>query len=109
MRNAMTLRAVLPAQEHLKAHGTARRPAHGPFASPALVRTALADLLAHTLAFVNALAGVFCAQEASDALSNRDSPYWTPGPEELFSLNVHRALCERRADWASGPYATDAR
>lgn len=52
MRNAMTLRGVLTAQVNFKAHGggTLGQP-HGLFNFPALIRTPLADLLAHARTF----------------------------------------------------------
>lgn len=53
------LRGILAAQGNLKARRAARRPALRAFASPALARIPLADLLAHTRIFVNALEGVF--------------------------------------------------
>lgn len=54
------LRGILAAQGDLKARRAARRPALRAFRSPpALVRIPLADLLAHTRIFVNALEGVF--------------------------------------------------
>ena len=54
------LRGILAAQGNLKARRAARRPALRAFRSPpALVRIPLADLLAHTRIFVNALEGVF--------------------------------------------------
>lgn len=53
VRNAMTLRGVLTAQVNFKAHGggTLGQP-HGLFNFPALVRTPLADLLAHARTFL---------------------------------------------------------
>jgi hypothetical protein len=49
----MTLRGVLTAQVNFKAHGggTLGQP-HGLFNFPALVRTPLADLLAHARTFL---------------------------------------------------------
>lgn len=52
----MTLREVLMAQGNLKAQGMAQSQCPGLFASPALVRTLLADLLAHAQTFTFMLA-----------------------------------------------------
>lgn len=49
------LRGILAAQGNLKACRAARRPALRAFRFPALARIPLADLLAHTRIFVNAL------------------------------------------------------
>lgn len=57
------LRGILAAQGNLKACRAARRPALRAFRFPALARIPLADLLAHTRIFVNALEGVFYCRE----------------------------------------------
>lgn len=49
------LRGILAAQGNFKAHRAAQRPALWAFNLPVLARIPLADLLAHTRIFVNAL------------------------------------------------------
>lgn len=57
------LRGILAAQGNIKAHRAAQRPALWAFDLPVLARIPLADLLAHTRIFVNALEGVFYCRE----------------------------------------------